>query len=79
VVVSGQACVFEGSLAWELRQGGSVVKRGNTTASSGCPQQGSWTVNLGTLAAGQYELRAIDVSAKDGSVAFQEIVPFSVG
>ena len=79
VVVTGQACVFEANLTWELRQGGSVVKRGNTTASSGCPQQGSWTVDLGVLAAGQYEFRGIDVSAKDGSVAFQEIVPFSVG
>jgi len=79
VVVTGQACVFEANLTWELRQGGSVVKRGNTTASSGCPQQGSWTVDLGVLAAGQYEFRGIDVSAKDGSVAYQEIVPFSVG
>jgi hypothetical protein len=79
VVVTGQACVFEANLTWELRQGAAVVKRGNTTASSGCPQQGSWTVDLGVLAAGQYEFRGIDVSAKDGSVAFQQIVPFSVG
>jgi hypothetical protein len=79
VVVTGQACVFEANVTWELRQGGAVVRRGNTTASSGCPQQGSWTVDLGVLAAGQYEFRGIEVSAKDGSVAFQEIVPFSVG
>jgi hypothetical protein len=79
VVVTGQACVFEANLTWELRQGGAVVRRGNTTASSGCPQQGSWTVDLGVLAAGRYEFRGIDVSAKDGSIAFQEIVPFSVG
>jgi hypothetical protein len=78
VVVTGQACVFEANVTWELRQGGAVVQRGHTTASSGCPQQGSWKVELGTLAAGQYEFRAIEVSAKDGSIAFQEIVPFSV-
>ncbi len=78
VVVTGQACVFEANVTWELRQGGAVVQRGNATASSGCPQQGSWTVDLGVLAAGQYEFRGIEVSAKDGSVAFQEIVPFSV-
>jgi hypothetical protein len=79
VVVTGLACVVEASFAWELRQGGYVIAKGSTTASIGCPQQGSWSVNLGTLAAGQYEFRAIEYSAKDGSVAFQNIVPFSVG
>jgi hypothetical protein len=76
--VTGQACVFEANVTWELRQGGSVVDQGHTTATSGCPQQGSWTVSLGTLAAGQYEFRAIEVSPKDGSIAFQNVVPFSV-
>jgi len=79
VVVTGQACTFEANVRYELRQNGAVVKNGSTTASSGCPQQGSWTVDLGTLAAGSYELRAIDVSQKDGSIAFQNIVPFTVG
>jgi hypothetical protein len=79
VVVTGQACVFEANVTWELRQGGSVVKQGHATAASGCPQQGSWSVDLGTLATGPYEFRAIEVSMKDGSIAFQIIVPFSVG
>ncbi len=79
VVVTGQACVFEANVTWELRQGGSVVKQGHTTATSGCPQQGSWTVDLGTLATGRYEFRAIEISMKDGSIAFQNIVPFTVG
>jgi len=78
VVVTGQACVFEANVTWELRRGGSVVQQGHTTATSGCPQQGSWTVDLGTLPAGQYEFRGIEVSAKDGSIAFQNVVPFSV-
>ncbi|MEP6650979.1 MAG: Gmad2 immunoglobulin-like domain-containing protein [Lapillicoccus sp.] len=79
VVVTGQACVFEATVAWELRQGGSVVRKGTTKASSGCPLQGSWSVTLGVLASGQYEFRAIEYSAKDGSIAFQNIVPFTVG
>ena len=79
VVVTGQACTFEANVRYELRQGGAVVKDGFTTATSGCPQQGSWTVDLGTLAPGSYEFRGIDVSAKDGSIAFQNIVPFTVG
>jgi Immunoglobulin-like domain of bacterial spore germination len=78
VVVTGQACTFEAHVRYELRRGGSVVKEGFTTASNACPQQGSWTVDLGALTAGQYEFRAIDVSAQDGSIAFQNIVPFSV-
>jgi hypothetical protein len=79
VVVSGQACTFEANVRYQLRQGGAVVKDASTTASSGCPQQGSWTIDLGTLAPGTYELRVIDVSQKDGSIAFQNIVPFTVG
>lgn len=79
VTITGQACTFEANVRYELRRGGAVVKQGTTTASSGCPQQGSWTVVLGTLPAGSYTFRAIDISQKDGSVAFQDTVPFSVG
>ena len=79
VVVTGLACVFEANVTWELRQGGSVVRQGHTMASSGCPQQGSWSVDLGTLAGGRYEFRATEISMKDGSVAFANVVPFTVG
>jgi hypothetical protein len=79
VVVTGLACVHEANVTWELRQGGSVVRQGHTMASSGCPQQGSWSVGLGTLAGGRYEFRATEISMKDGSVAFANVVPFTVG
>jgi immunoglobulin-like protein involved in spore germination len=79
VVVSGQACVFEAALAWELSAAGSVVDKGTTHASSGCPQQGSWSVDLGTLKPGGYEFRALAYSAKDGSIAAENVVRFSVG
>ena len=39
VVVTGQACVFEANVLWELRQGGAVVKQGHTTASNSCPKE----------------------------------------
>ena len=71
--------VHEANVTWELRQGGSVVRQGHTMASSGCPQQGSWSVDLGTLAGGRYEFRATEISMKDGSVAFANVVPFTVG
>jgi len=79
VVVTGLACVFEANVTWELRQDGSVVKQGHTMATSACPQQGSWSVDLGTLARGAYQFRATEISMKDGSIAFQNVVPFSVG
>ncbi len=79
VVVTGLACVQEANVTWELRQGGSVVRQGHTMASSGCPQQGSWSVDLGTLAGGRYEFRATEISMKDGSVAFANVVPYTVG
>ena len=40
VVVTGQACVFEANVTWELRQGGSVVKQGHTTADVRVPSAG---------------------------------------
>ncbi|MEO8829981.1 Gmad2 immunoglobulin-like domain-containing protein [Lapillicoccus sp.] len=78
VVVTGQACVFEATVGWQLRQGAAVVRKGFTTASSGCPQQGSWSVDLGTLAPGDYTFVGIESSAADGSVASQLLVPFRV-
>ncbi len=78
VVVTGQACTFEANVVWELRQGSAVIKQGNTTASSGCPTQGSWTVDLGTLPAGGYSFKAFERSPKDGSVSAQKVVSFSV-
>ncbi len=78
VVVTGQACTFEANVVWELKQGGAVVKQGNTTASIACPTQGSWSVDLGTLPAGDYTFRAFQVSQKDGSVDGQKVVSFSV-
>ncbi len=79
VVVTGLACVFEANVVWELRQGSDVVKKGRTTASSACPTQGSWSVDLGTLASGSYQFWAFDVSAKDGTATTSLAVPFNVG
>ncbi len=78
VVVKGQACAFEANVQWELKRGNTVVNKGNTTASSGCPQQGSWSVDLGTLPVGAYTFRAFELSAADGSLRAQKVVSFSV-
>jgi hypothetical protein len=78
VVVQGQAIVFEATVSWELRRGSSTVKAGHTMASVGAPSQGSYSVDLGVLAPGDYTIRVFELSAKDGSVAAEKSVPFTV-
>jgi len=78
VAVTGQACVFEAQFSWELLQGSTVVKSGNTMASNGCPDYGTYTTNLGSLPSGTYTIRVEDISAKDGSIAYETRVTFTV-
>ena len=78
VVVKGLACTFEAGVQWDLTLGATVVTKGNTTASSGCPTQGSWSVDLGSLPTGDYLFRAYASSPQDGSLLAQKVVAFSV-
>lgn len=63
VTVRGSACTFEANVAWQLLRGGRVQRSGTTTASSGCPARGSWSVPLGTLGPGTWTLRAYEPPA----------------
>jgi Immunoglobulin-like domain of bacterial spore germination len=78
VMVTGDASVFEATLAWELRRGATVVKHGTTMAAIGAPGRGPYSISLGKLAAGTYSIRVWEASAKDGSVAAERDVTFSV-
>lgn len=78
VTVTGQACVNEASFQWQLLQGTTVVDSGNTSATSGCPVQGSYSIPLGDRAPGTYTLRLYDLSMKDGSVFYETRVTFTV-
>jgi hypothetical protein len=78
VNIQGEACVFEAQFSWELLQGTTVVKSGNATATSGCPDRGSYVVELGSLAGGAYTIRLWEVSMKDGGVQYETRVPFTV-
>jgi len=78
VVVRGQAVAFEATLEWDLRRGADVVKDGFTTASIGAPSRGTFSVDLGRLAAGSYTFRAFTTSAEDGSVFAERTVTFTV-
>jgi hypothetical protein len=68
VTISGQACTFEANLVWKLSQGSKVVREGFTTASSGCPERGQWSITIGELASGNYTIAALEYSAEDGSL-----------
>ena len=78
VTFTGTACTFEAGVAWTLTQSGSVVKTGSTTAAQACPVRSAWSVQLGTLKAGDYVFTAIDYSAQDGSIDQQDSKAFTV-
>ncbi|HET7724801.1 MAG TPA: Gmad2 immunoglobulin-like domain-containing protein [Propionibacteriaceae bacterium] len=78
VTVTGQACVFEASFQWQLLRGTTVVDSGNTSATIGCPTQGSYSISLGNRPAGTYTIRVYDLSMKDGSVFYETRVTFTV-
>lgn len=78
VVAAGQSCAFEGTTAWQLKEGGTTVRSGTTMASSGCPTRGTWQVKLGVLSAGDYTFRMYEESMQDGKVIAETSRPFSV-
>ncbi|MFC8502738.1 Gmad2 immunoglobulin-like domain-containing protein [Pedococcus sp. NPDC057267] len=79
VTVTGQAIVFEGTVAWELDRDGAKVRSGHATASTGAPQQGTYSIPLGVLPAGSYTIRVIEPSQADGqSVVAANLVAFTV-
>jgi hypothetical protein len=53
---------------WKLLQDGKVVKEGFTTASSGCPERGDWSISFEDLEPGEYTIQALEYSAEDGSL-----------
>jgi len=78
VTVKGQATVFEATVAWDLKRGTAAVKQGHATASIGAPDRGQYSIELGTLPSGTYTIHVWEPSAKDGSVAAERSVTFSV-
>lgn len=79
VTVTGEACVFEATVSWQLRRGGDVVDEGFVTASVGAPDRGTYEIDLGTLAPGAYAVRVFERSAEDGQrVSAETTMPFTV-
>ena len=78
VNITGEESVFEGTVTWQLRSNGGVLKTGSVDAAPGAPDRGLWSVTLDGLAPGQYAIRAYETSAKDGSVTFLDDKTFTV-
>ena len=79
VRVTGSAIVFEANVSWQLKRGTTQVKTGFATASAGAPMQGTYTVDLGTLPAGDYTMRVFEMSMEDGDkVAAETSTTFTV-
>ena len=68
LTISGQACTFEANVIWKLMQNGVVIKEGFTTATSGCPDRGDWSISFEDLEPGEYTIQALEYSAEDGSL-----------
>ena len=68
VTISGQACTFEANVVWKLLLADKVVKEGFTTATSGCPDRGDWSISLENLEPGEYTIQVLEYSAEDGSL-----------
>lgn len=65
----GTATVFEATVSWSLVQDGTVVEEGFSTASIGAPGRGEWSAEA-DVPPGEYQLRAWESSARDGSVTW---------
>jgi hypothetical protein len=77
--VKGVASTFEANVQWQLLKSGAEVEQGFTTASIGAPGRGTYTFRpTTTLEPGDYVIRVFESSAKDGSVAAEQRVPFTV-
>ncbi|KRE53863.1 Gmad2 immunoglobulin-like domain-containing protein [Phycicoccus sp. Soil748] len=78
VTLRGEATVFEATLQWELDRGTTTVGSGTAMATIGAPSRGTYSVDLGRLSAGTYTVRVRSASPKDGTVAAEDSVTFTV-
>ena len=78
VNVTGIASTNEASVTWQLLQGEKVLAQSAVTADKTAPARGGFSIALGQLAAGDYDIRVYEESAKDGSVSAEQRIPFSV-
>jgi hypothetical protein len=78
VAIAGEATVVEGTVHWQILRNGGLMKQGSVNATAGAPERGTWNVTVDGLTPGPYRIRAYEVSAKDGSVTYEDDKAFTV-
>jgi hypothetical protein len=78
VEIKGEESVFEGTVTWQLKSHGGILKSGVINAEPGAPERGVWSLTLQGLAPGTYAFSAYEVSAKDGSITHVDDKQFTV-
>ncbi|HEY5051092.1 MAG TPA: Gmad2 immunoglobulin-like domain-containing protein [Acidothermaceae bacterium] len=76
--ITGEATVFEGTVHWQILRDGGLLKQGSVTATEGAPGRGTWSVTVSGLVPGPYTVKAYEVSAKDGSITYEDDKAFTV-
>jgi len=78
LTATGVASTFEANVEWEVLRDGVSFEKGFTTASAGAPARGTYRLTTKKpLTAGSYVLRVFESSAKDGSLAAEQRIPFT--
>jgi hypothetical protein len=78
VIVTGMACTFEATVVWQLVKDDVIVTAGTTLATEACPTRSPFSIDLGTLDPGTYEVSAFELSEKDGSRVAEDSKVFNV-
>lgn len=79
VTFTGEACTFEANVAWRLYSSdGSLVEKGFTMALAGCPTRSPFEFEVMIATPGEYEMRVIEYSMKNGKVRAVDTKTFKV-
>lgn len=78
VVISGEACTFEANVVWTLLREDQPIESSFTTAETACPERSNFSIELGDLAEGNYQIKVEEFSAEDGSLFAIDDKTFSI-
>jgi hypothetical protein len=78
VVILGEACTFEANVVWTLVKEDQLIESSFTTAETACPERSNFSIELGELSEGTYQIKVEEYSAEDGSLFAIDNKTFSV-
>jgi hypothetical protein len=79
VTFTGEACTFEANVAWKLFSAdGALIESGSTMALEACPKRSPFEFEVSISEPGDYEIRVMEYSMKDGSLVARDTKSFTV-